>query len=364
MSRRRRVKSPDLMTLLGEFTGVYLPLDREVSPLTIESYSMALDLYEAYLKETGGADGDPDVKRDGFRAAKKEHFNAKNVSGYLIWLRDGRGNKSRTLKQRRSAITSFVDYAAGEDLSWSSILVDLQKNVKIGERSTDRIVGFMSEEAWDAVMSQPQLPKRTEHRNWALMALMYETGARNHEVIGLRVKDVILTPGDEKVHIRGKGGKHRMVPIRAETASIVRDYVARFHRGDGTSSAPLFFVNHDGEKRPLSPDCVEAFLKRYGQAARRSCPKVPERVHPHLIRHTRAMHLREGGMSEEDLAELLGHSDTKTVKVYAQASVEMKRKAMEKASGKPPEKLAEPGFWEGDESVIARLENPRAACTA
>lgn len=360
MSRPRKVKSPETMSLVGSYLTIRLPLDQEVSDQTLGSYKTALELYDAYLRATGGPDRKEDLRVCGLQAATQGSFDAKHVSGYLAWLRDTRGNKSRTLSQRRSAILSFLHYAAGEDLSWSASLVDVQKNVVLGasRRDPDKLVGYMSEAAWEAVVSQPKLPKRTEHRNWALMVLMYETAARCSEVIGLQVKHVVLTPGDEKVFIRGKGGKHRVVPIRSEAAAIVRDYIERFHDGDAKSSDPLFFVNHRGQRCPLSRDCVNAFLKRYGAEARKACPEVPESVHPHLVRHTRAMHLREGGMSEEDLAEFLGHSDTSTVKVYAQASTEMKRRAMEKASGAAPGSLAEPGFWEGEDSVISRLEGP------
>lgn len=360
MSRTKKVKSPETMALIGNYLTIRLPLEQEVSDETLESYKTALGLYDAYLKATGGPDGAESLRSCGLQAAKQENFNAKHVTGYLTWLRDTRGNKSRTLSQRKSAISSFLSYAAGEDLSWSASLVDVQKSVAIGagRKDPDSLVGHMSEKAWQAIVSQPRLPKAIEHRNWALMVLMYETGARCSEVIGLQVKHVVFTPGDEKVFIKGKGGKHRVVPIRTEAAEVVRGYIERFHNGNFKSSDPLFFVNHGRQKCPLSRDCVNAFLKRYGEAARETCPEVPERVHAHLLRHTRAMHLREGGMSEEDLAEFLGHSDTSTVKVYAQASVEMKRKAMEAASGAAPESLAEPGFWEGEDSIIMRLEGP------
>lgn len=350
-----RYKSPELMSMIGDYLDVYLPLDREASDATRTSYAAALNLFDAYLKETGGADGDPSLKGRGIRGATIAAFNGRNVAGFLTWLRDVRGNSSRTIRQRRTAIATFVDYAASKNLASASLLVEVQR-VKVAIKDPEKIVGHMSERAWDALAAQPRLPKRTEHRNWVFMTLMYEVGGRNDEIIGLRVKDVILSPENPRVYIRGKGGKERITPIRESVAEILRDYVARFHSGNQRSADPMFFVNHNGKKCRMSHDCSARFLRRYGKSARKICPEVPDNVHPHLIRHTRAMHLREGGMSEEDLAEFLGHSSTATTKVYARASTEMKRKAMEKASGKDPARFSRAGFWEDNESIISLLE--------
>ena len=99
-------------------------------------------------------------------------------------------------------------------------------------------------------------------------------------------------------------------------------------------------------------------MKRYGELAKIVCPEVPNRVHPHLVRHTRSMHLKAAGMTDEELALFLRHSGTGTVRVYAQASTAAKRKTLERANGKDPSVPAERGSWEGDEEMIKRLLNP------
>ena len=99
-------------------------------------------------------------------------------------------------------------------------------------------------------------------------------------------------------------------------------------------------------------------MRRYGELARDACPEVPERVHPHLVRHTRSMHLKEAGMTDEELALFLRHSGTGTVRVYAQASATAKRKTLDRANGKDPCVPIEHGSWEGDEEMIRQLLNP------
>lgn len=348
------------MKLIGQYLDVYLPCTRDASPNTVRAYRKAIELYGEYLVETGGAEGDESIKERGWRACDMKCFSVRNVLGYLDWLMDERGNGVRTREQRLSAIVGFIDYATGVDISNAATLVSVSKiKVGNGDRS-GRIVGHMTADAWDSVVRQPDVAgKRTEHRNWVFMVVMYETAGRNQEIIDLRVKDVLLDGLEgPRAYIKGKGKRERLLPLRDSCAAILRDYIDRFHPGREKSDDPLFYVRHNGMKTPMSPDCSEKFLKKYGEAARRENLAVPKRVHPHLVRHTRAVHLLEGGMGIEDLSEFLGHKDVATTKVYIQSSAEAKRIHMAKVRGKDPAMLVRPGFWEGDEKVLSRLENP------
>ena len=105
----------------------------------------------------------------------------------------------------------------------------------------------------------------------------------------------------------------------------------------------------------MSRDTVQVFMKNYGRAAREICPDIPERVHPHQLRHTRAMHLYRGGMPLSILSEFLGHASEETTRVYSYADTEMKRKAIEKAI---PKAVAfdENPIWEtSDDDILRKL---------
>ena len=106
----------------------------------------------------------------------------------------------------------------------------------------------------------------------------------------------------------------------------------------------------------MSDDNVARFLKTYAARARKQNPHVPENVHPHMVRHSRAMHLYQGGMPLTVLSEFLGHEDPETTLIYAYADTEMKRQAVGKASeGLPiPDIEAELPTWE-DADIISRL---------
>jgi integrase len=104
----------------------------------------------------------------------------------------------------------------------------------------------------------------------------------------------------------------------------------------------------------MSADAVAAFMKKYGKSARAACPEVPERVHPHQLRHTRAIHYYRGGMPLALVAEQLGHASAETTKIYAYADSNMKRTAIEKIEQSKGTPTIIP-VWESNEEMILQL---------
>ncbi len=104
--------------------------------------------------------------------------------------------------------------------------------------------------------------------------------------------------------------------------------------GQMHSQQPLFYVEQCGVRHPMSDDNVRKFLRRYGASAKKICPEVLENVHPHLWRHSRAMHLYQHGMALSLISQWLGHSNLETTLVYAYADTEQKRRAIEKSMGR------------------------------
>jgi len=105
----------------------------------------------------------------------------------------------------------------------------------------------------------------------------------------------------------------------------------------------------------MSADAVAAFMAKYGIQARAKCAEVPEHVHPHQLRHTRAVHYYRDGMPLALIAEQLGHSSPETTKIYAFADSTMKRAAMEKADKNRNATPQPTAIWEDDEEMILRL---------
>lgn len=191
---------------------------------------------------------------------------------------------------------------------------------------------FLSEPALAALLQQPDVSKQKGLRNLMFMILMYDTAARCSEILDMRVCDLQLDVKNPIAYLHGKGQKVRRVPLLQKTVQHCRKYLQKFHPGeDGKSGEPLFYTIRDGARHRMSPDTVAVFLQKYGEAAAKICPEVPEHIHPHMLRHTRAMHLYQSGMPMDLLSQYPGHAQVETTMIYAYADTEMKRVAIQKA---------------------------------
>lgn len=117
----------------------------------------------------------------------------------------------------------------------------------------------------------------------------------------------------------------------------------------------LFYITCHGEHHSMSRDTVQLFMKNYGKAVREICSDIPERVHPHQLRHARAIHLYRGGMPLSILSEFFGHTSEETTRIYAYADTEMKRKAIEKATPRNIPGNETPGWDISDDEMLRKL---------
>ena len=170
-----------------------------------------------------------------------------------------------------------------------------------------------------------------------------------------KIHDLSIRKTHATICLTGKGNKLRIVPISPSVVELLKTYLDKAHPTEQRQSDDyLFFTTHHGRKSRMSTDAVNLFMKKYGEMARRACPEVPERVHPHQLRHSRAMHLYRAGMPLVLLAEFLGHADVNTTRIYAWADTEMKRQAIQKVSKVTEGDTIEP-IWANDEELIKRL---------
>lgn len=110
-----------------------------------------------------------------------------------------------------------------------------------------------------------------------------------------------------------------------------------------------------GRQQKMSPDTVAAFFAKYGSMAKAVCQEVPEHIHPHMMRHTRAMHLYQSGMPMVLLSQYLGHAQVETTMIYAYADTEMKRAAIQKADAVRGTKPVPDEIWADNEEMILKL---------
>ena len=163
-------------------------------------------------------------------------------------------------------------------------------------------------------------------RDLALLAVMYDSGARVQEIADLCVCDIRLEyPATLK--LTGKGQKTRFVPIMESTADVLKSYCqANSIRPSSDFGKPLFY-NRDYKK--LTRSGISFILQKYADLAReKNGELIPATVTPHMFRHSKAMHLLQSGVNLVYIRDVLGHTSVKTTEVYARADTKMKREAL------------------------------------
>lgn len=316
---------------------VYLPKIRCLSPRTIDSYKQSISVYCTFLRDECNLD---------FSKVSFEDITRESVVKFIQWLR-GRNCGISTCNLRLSALKSILKYCADEDISLYSIYQEVKRIPLM--KAPKMPVKYMSEIALKALLGQPDIRTVKGLRNRMIIILLYDTGTRVQELVDIKISDLHLGVRNPFIIVTGKGNKTRSVPLMDKTVAHLKDYIRRFHTASANAhSAPLFYSIRSGIPRSLSTDTVAIMMKNYGERARRTCCEVPDRVHPHLIRHTRAMHLYQAGMPLSYIAEFLGHASINTTEIYASASMEMLRKALEKVD---PELANEIPLWKDEENL-------------
>ena len=159
-----------------------------------------------------------------------------------------------------------------------------------------------------------------------MLSLMYDSGARVSEICDAVGRD-LSTRRPATMRLVSKGRKARVVPICEQVAAICPDYVG----AAGVGPNDLLFRNRLGE--PMGRASVAWVLSKHAVAAHQRQPDlVPGKVHPHMLRHSKAMHLLESGVNLVYIRDFLGHSSVTTTEVYARASTKAKREAIERAA--------------------------------
>ena len=338
-----RLRDGAFFSCLSDYLRTELPNKATRSKDTERTYRAGINIFLDYLAEAEGVS----LAEVGF-----DNFSGDSMLGFKLWMLDHRNASTQTVLLRMTAVRSFVDFAVRKDAMSPLSQVEVF-GVSMPKRQRSLVVP-MTDPAVRAIMDQPDTATRIGYRDLNMMALMYDTAVRCQELADLRVCDLCMREGDEHVFVLGKGSKTRVVPLVTSKDHIAK-YLAAFHPGTLPGSDRPLFYPANGTVRHLSGSTIEKMVKKYAALARLSCPEVPDRVHPHLFRHTRAMEWLTNGMPKKVIGELLGHSDLSTTDIYAKSDVSMKRRDMEKfRNARPPVGDTE-RFWQGDEDVIRKL---------
>ena len=332
---------------LREFLTVFLPKQRNCSQHTITATKQTWNMLLTYICK---------IANKRVEQITFEDLDLSAVADFLDEQETSKAWSPSTRNHRLSRIRSFFRYAASIEPTLVIHFEELRGIPQKKAQDKSFLLDFMTPEAMAAVLRQPGTSTKMGVRDTFFMTLMYDSAARDCEMLSLRFCDI---DADKKtVYLLGKGNKPRLVPLSAETIQHFHRYANLYHPSrDG--ALPMFYTVRRGVKAPMSDDNVARLLHKYGKQARVQCSEVPVRIHPHLLRKTRSMHLYRSGMPLALISEWLGHSDPETTLIYARADTEMKRKAIEQAesmsSASVRPSVAATAVWEGNEDMIKRL---------
>jgi site-specific recombinase XerD len=333
-----RPQSPTLALALKGFFLDYLPQQRALSPLTLQSYRDSLKLL---LQSAAGPNGDPSH-------LVVENLSVEKVTAFLQSLETSRKNRVSTRNVRLSAIHSFFRYLGGQH---PEHLQQAQRILSIPfKRTASREIQHLDFDEIQAVLKAVELGEGDGCRDRALLGLMFNTGARVSEIVGLQTADLRLT-APCSILFRGKGHKERTCPIWPETAGLLQQLLEQ-QNSMPSPTAPVF-LNDRGAR--LTRFGIGLILNKYVAKAASQQPSLKrKRLHPHSIRHSTALHLLRSGVDLSTIAHWLGHVSVNTTNKYLCLDLEAKREALAKA--KP---LLKPGRhsgkWRRDPDLMAWL---------
>lgn len=332
------MNNPNVLALaIRRFLGDYLPQQRAFSLHTIHSYRDSLKLLLQFVAGSKRRVTDLTVC----------DLMPEQIIAFLDDLERRRGNHATTRNVRLSAIHSFFDYLGTE---WPEHLDQARRVLAITFKRTDhRTIDYM--EAGELRTLLEQVDRRTVwgRRDYVLLVLLFNTGARVQELVALRTTDLrLMSPPSVKFF--GKGRRERICPLWPETAQLLQQYIA--DTGLDSSAAQTLFQNHRGA--PLTRFGVRLILQRHVAQAIALLPALKhKRIHPHSIRHSTAVHLLKSGVDLSTIAHWLGHASINTTHKYVTIDLEAKRAAIAKAE--PVTKSKRLPRWRTDHDLLTWL---------
>lgn len=289
----------------------HLQRARGASTHTVRAYGHALRLFLLFLAQYVGRP---------IARLQLDDIRVEAVLAFLDHLEVSRGNTPATRNCRLAAIHGFVEHLLRGDVTragqYERILAVRAK------RSRGRVISYLEAEHVRAILKEPDRRTPSGIRDYALLLLLFNTGARIAEVLALTVDDFRLG-GGRQVRVRGKGNKDRICPLWPETTASIRSLLRQARLNDG-----LIFRSARGGG--LSRDGAAYLLERHTKAAAAKLPELRRcRVTPHVLRHSCAVALLQAGVDPTVIRDYLGHASVATTNRYITSNTAMKRDALE-----------------------------------
>ena len=310
----------------------YLIAEKNVSPYTVRNYRREIEQFLSFLKEQG-IDSWDEVDRHVLRR-------------YLAWLQ-AQGYAKASITRRISELRSFCRYLVREGILEANPVRAISS-----PRVPKRLPNYLELEEVEALLAAPDLTSPQGQRDRAILEVLYASGLRVSELVSLNLRNVNLYRGE--IRVWGKGAKERVALLGEPACRALKRYIEdgrpKLLRGNKPTNA--LFLNRSGGR--LSTRSVSNILDKYAKLA-----GLGRRVTPHIIRHTFATHLLDGGADLRTVQELLGHADLTSTQIYTHVSQARAREVYLKAHPRAEEQGSK-GARE-QESKEAKVQSSKRA---
>ena len=281
----------------------FLEAEKNASKYTVRNYTRDLMEFFAFCTEK---------KIETIRDVTKLTLRA-----YLAHLLEQQFAKS-SIARKLSAIRSFYRYLMREEMVKASPAA-----TTVSPRIDRRLPVFLTVDEAKRLVESPHMPERPVEtskpvlqRDRAILEMLYAAGMRVSELVNMNMEQVDLTANE--IRVWGKGSKERMVLIGGPAARALADYIEHGRKSLlGTKKNSALFLNRYGER--ILARRVQKIISRYSRS-------IDKKIHPHILRHTFATHLLDGGADLKVVQELLGHADLSSTQIYTHVTQNQARR--------------------------------------
>ena len=280
----------------------YIAVERRLSALTVESYSAVLSDFSTYLASC-------DIN-------EVEQLDALAIREWQMQLME-QGNQPRTVKQRLSALRSWHRYL--RKMQW----IDKDPFLKISAPKADKKLPIFYKESEVEQLYRADLFS-DDYIGWRdkiMLRMLYETGMRRAELVGLTESSIDFS--GQTVKVLGKRNKERFIPLQQEMLQSIRQYLDIKHKEENGEQAALFLTSGG---KPINNETIAAVVKQYMGPISQA-----DRISPHIFRHTFATEMLNEGANIDAVKELLGHASLDATEIYTHVTREHLKEAYKHA---------------------------------
>jgi len=336
------MKPTALAQSISQYLTFYLTGTKGLSSNTIASRRDTFILLFQFLKVEKKMDATKVVISD---------LGVELILDFLNWIEIVRKCSISTRNIRLSGIKAFFQYIQTQTPDYMHIsqqILSIQP-----KKCPEEIMEYLTLDGIKAILDAVDTRSFSGRRDLVRLSVLYDSGARVQEIADLIVGDVRLQ-NPATVRLTGKGNKKRIVPLMKPTVQLLQQYLNENHLLSSENYYQPVFSNRSKSK--LTRAGIAYILDKYVCSARNKAPLlVPEKVSPHSLRHSKAMHLLQSGVPLIYIRDYLGHSEIATTEIYARCDTKQKRKALETAYTV----LHNPQLpaWEKDEDLMQWLKS-------